>query len=159
MSAWVGLGCRASSTGNPFQCCAPSVSIQQHLHSLIPLNSDTLVLGSISGLFLCESISRFNLLHICYTGSSSCDSRRPLHLTREHFPGIDFSGIETNEDVLYERVHSQVNSQGEYRMGESEEATEQRGLKFLKWLMARSARFHVHPLSLDLNIYLLTRFT
>ena len=39
--------------------------------------------------------------------------------------------------MLYERVHDDVNSRGEYRFGESEEATEQRGLKFLKWLMAR----------------------
>ncbi len=62
-----------------------------------------------------------------------------MHITREHFPGIDFSGIETDEDMQYKRVHDQVNSRGEYRFGESEEATEQRGLKFLQWLMARWA--------------------
>ena len=72
-------------------------------------------------------------------GSSPCDSRRPLHITREHFPGIDFANIETDEDVQYERVQDQVNSRGEYRFGESEAATEQRGVKFLKWLMARCA--------------------
>ena len=75
----------------------------------------------------------------CCAGSSPCDSRRPLHLTQEHFPGIDYSQIETDEDVQWQKVHEQINNKGEYRVGESEDATEQRGLKFLKWLLARYA--------------------
>ena len=73
----------------------------------------------------------------CCAGPSPCDSRRPLHLTQEHFPGIDFSRIVTDEDVLWQKVHDQIQNRGEYRVGESENATEQRGLQFLKWLLAR----------------------
>ena len=52
---------------------------------------------------------------------------------------MDFSGIETDEDVHWQKVHDQIHNTGEYRVGESEDATEQRGLKFLKWLSARYA--------------------
>ena len=70
-------------------------------------------------------------------GQNRCDSRRPLQQTKEAFPGIDFSGVPTEEDVLWARISGQRNPSGLYLDGETEEATTQRGLQFLKWLMER----------------------
>lgn len=73
-------------------------------------------------------------------GPNLCDQRRPLHLTKEHFPGVDFSAVQTDDDVLWEKIHDEQHSSGEYDVGESEVAVTLRGIKFLRWLMTRSAK-------------------
>lgn len=73
------------------------------------------------------------------SGPNLCDQRRPLHLTKEHFPGVDFSTVQTNDDVLWGKVHAEHHMTGEYDMGESEDAVTLRGIKFLRWLMKRLA--------------------
>lgn len=64
-------------------------------------------------------------------------------MTKEAFPGVDFSLVETVDDVMWERVHKQQHSEGEYDEGESEDACTLRGIKFLKWLMTRHAHILV----------------
>ena len=51
-----------------------------------------------------------------------------MHITQEHFPGIDFSHIETEEDLFTQKT---------WKSGEHRKAAELRALKFLKWLLAR----------------------
>ncbi|BDA46810.1 Phosphoglycerate mutase-like protein [Coccomyxa sp. Obi] len=70
-------------------------------------------------------------------GPNLCDQRRPLHLTKEHFPGVDFSAVQTDEDVLWERIHAEQHTSGEYDVGESEDTITVRGIEFLRWLMTR----------------------
>ena len=72
-----------------------------------------------------------------HAGENRCDSRRLLQQVKDEFPGIDFASVPTEEDVLWAKVSGQRNSSGMYPDGESEEATTQRGLQFLKWLMGR----------------------
>eukprot|EP00887_Chlorella_sp_A99_P002998 scaffold9.g2998.t1 len=59
-------------------------------------------------------------------GPSQCDKRRPLGESREAFPGVDFSLIESDEDVLWREG-----------MVEGESNVVVRGMKFLEWLMQR----------------------
>ena len=48
-------------------------------------------------------------------------------------PGIDFRSIESNQDL-----YPQMYPYSDWEFGlESDEAAEQRGLKFLQWLVAR----------------------
>ncbi|CAL8471428.1 g10970 [Coccomyxa elongata] len=70
-------------------------------------------------------------------GPNLCDQRRPLHLTKEHFPGVDLSAVQTDEDVLWKQVHAEQHTSGEYNVGESEDAVTVRGIRFLRWLMTR----------------------
>ena len=63
---------------------------------------------------------------ICAAGPSACDRRRDIRHAKKHFPGIDFSHIECNKDEVYEKHHI-----------ESEHAVQERGGRFLQWLMAR----------------------
>jgi len=60
------------------------------------------------------------------TGPAACDRRRDIRLARKQFPGVDFSHIETNHDEVYEK----------HRM-ESEHAIQERGARFLQWIMSR----------------------
>ena len=57
-------------------------------------------------------------------GPSQCDKRRPLHESAAAFPGVDFSLIESDEDVLWREG-----------MVEGESNVVVRGMKFLEWLM------------------------
>eukprot|EP00892_Ulva_mutabilis_P003495 jgi/Ulvmu1/1517/UM011_0247.1 len=59
-------------------------------------------------------------------GVHPCDARRPISEIKQQFPGVDFSLIESNEDVLWKE-------------GEREEANvmRERGVKFAEWLMQR----------------------
>ena len=84
-----------------------------------------------------RSIHDANL--VLFLGPNLCDQRRPLHLTKEHFPGVDFSLVQTNEDELWKQVHAEQHTSGEYDIGESEDAVTVRGLRFLQWLMTRLA--------------------
>ncbi|GAB4821611.1 hypothetical protein N2152v2_008657 [Parachlorella kessleri] len=59
-------------------------------------------------------------------GPSQCDRRRPLSETRAAFPGVDFSLIEHEDDVMWETQHV-----------ESESAVVARGMKFMQYLMSR----------------------
>lgn len=61
-------------------------------------------------------------------GPAACDRRRDIRLVKKHFPGVDFSHIETNHDEVYEK----------HRM-ETEHAVQERGARFLQWLMSRCA--------------------
>lgn len=67
-------------------------------------------------------------------GPAACDRRRDIRLVKKHFPGVDFSHIETNHDEVYEK----------HRM-ESEHAVQERGARFLQWLMSRSAAMPCMP--------------
>ena len=60
------------------------------------------------------------------TGPAACDRRRDIRLAKKQFPGVDFSHIETNHDEVYEKN----------RM-ESEHAIQERGARFLQWIMSR----------------------
>ncbi len=53
-----------------------------------------------------------------------------MHITQEHFPGIDFSHIETDEDLHFQKTG---------QSGEHWKAAELRACKFLKWLLDRWA--------------------
>jgi len=64
-------------------------------------------------------------------GPSQCDRRRPLSETRAAFPGVDFSLVEHEDDVMWETQHV-----------ESESAVVARGMKFMQvgrvcgWVLA-----------------------
>ena len=73
------------------------------------------------------------ILSRVFAGGLPTDIKRPLHITQEHFPGIDFSSIESDQD-LYPQMHPVSDSEFGF---ESDEAAEQRGQKFLQWLLAR----------------------
>ena len=59
-------------------------------------------------------------------GAAACDRRRDIASAQAAFPGIDFSHIEPGKDLVYER----------HRV-ETVHAVQERGAKFLQWLMAR----------------------
>lgn len=59
-------------------------------------------------------------------GPSQCDKRQTLEETRRQFPGVDFSLIESEEDLSWEA--GQI---------ESESSVVVRGFNFLNWLMQR----------------------
>lgn len=61
-----------------------------------------------------------------FTGPSVCDMRQPLSNVAPHFPSVDFSLIESNEDPHWK--HGQV---------EGERNVVARGQKFLQYLMSR----------------------
>ena len=65
-----------------------------------------------------------------YVGPAACDRRRDIRLAKKQFPGVDFSHIETNHDEVYAK----------HRM-ETEHAVQERGVRFLQWLMARYKTF------------------
>jgi len=70
-----------------------------------------------------------------------CDRRRNLTETRRNFPGVDFSLIETEEDVQWDKKHDEAVSAGaigsRYFIGEKSDAVQERGLNFVKWVLAR----------------------
>ncbi|XP_007018325.2 PREDICTED: phosphoglycerate mutase-like protein 1 [Theobroma cacao] len=61
-------------------------------------------------------------------GKYECDKRRSISLYRSRFPDVDFSLIESEDDVLWK---------GEK---ESHEAVVARGMKFIKWLCGRKEK-------------------
>jgi len=65
---------------------------------------------------------------------SRCDARRSLTETKQQFPGVDFSRIQSEEDTMYPRF-CQQNGRG--FGGEPEDNVTKRGLAFLSWLMNR----------------------
>lgn len=72
-------------------------------------------------------------------GLSRCDARRPLTETKQQFPGVDFSGIQTEEDTLYPKF-CETQGNGYCGIGgEPEEHVTGRGIDFLHWLMSRYA--------------------
>ncbi len=64
-------------------------------------------------------------------GSEGCDKRDDTTLAQQHFPAVDFSLIENAQDIVWQQ----------YRP-ESEAAVQDRGKRFLQWLMARYAVGH-----------------
>ena len=82
------------------------------------------------------------MLHsLCFMpGWSRCDARRNLQETKQQFPGVDFSLIETEEDTMWPRFNP-FDEQGrrvvDGNYGEPEEHVTERGIKFLHWLMDR----------------------
>lgn len=69
-----------------------------------------------------------------HSGVSRCDARRSLAETKQQFPGVDFSRIQSEEDTMYPRFYQQ-NDRG--YGGEPEDHVTKRGLAFLSWLMNR----------------------
>ncbi|KAK9810253.1 hypothetical protein WJX72_007356 [[Myrmecia] bisecta] len=70
-------------------------------------------------------------------GVNPCDRHRPLSLTRELYPGVDFSLVKSDRDVDWERIHNAPLSGSIYDAGEDEYTVAERGVAFLKWLMTR----------------------
>ncbi|KDP44877.1 hypothetical protein JCGZ_01377 [Jatropha curcas] len=60
------------------------------------------------------------------TGVHPCDKRRPISESRSHFPQIDFSLIESDDDILWKADHR-----------ETDEEVAARGMKFSNWLNTR----------------------
>ena len=54
---------------------------------------------------------------------------------QEHFPGIDFNSIKSDQ-ALYPQTHPYPRDEFEFGF-ECDETAEERGLKFLQWLVAR----------------------
>lgn len=53
------------------------------------------------------------------------------------FPGVDFSMIQHQHDVEWDRVSQATCKNGCYFVGEQESAAEARALAFYRWLMSR----------------------
>lgn len=70
---------------------------------------------------------------------SRCDARRSLAETRQQFPGVDFSLIQSEEDQLYPKFCQGNNNGNSGYSGEPEENVTKRGIQFLHWLMDRCA--------------------
>ncbi|GAQ86948.1 hypothetical protein KFL_003220100 [Klebsormidium nitens] len=70
-----------------------------------------------------------------------CDRRRNLSETAKNFPGVDFSLIEHENDVMWDLKHDEAVSAGavgsRYFIGEKGDAVAERGMNFLKWVMDR----------------------
>ena len=75
--------------------------------------------------------------HPLLAGPNLCDKRRSLAETKQAFPGVDFSLIETDDDPLYEKLHNQRGRGGMYLVGESDSAVARRGREFLHLIMTR----------------------
>ena len=71
---------------------------------------------------------------VFHSGISRCDARRSLTETKQQFPGVDFSRIQSEEDTMYPRFCQQ---NGGGFGGEPEDNVTNRGLAFLSWLMKR----------------------
>lgn len=50
---------------------------------------------------------------------------------------VDFSLVETENDVWWDKLHDRVNNGPLYPSGESEDSAMHRGVMFLRWLMQR----------------------
>lgn len=70
-----------------------------------------------------------------------CDKRRHLSASKAHFPGVDFSLVNTEEDVLWGQRHAQVvgdDAQGDrFVVAEAPAAVAARGSRALQWLLQR----------------------
>jgi len=55
----------------------------------------------------------------------TCDGRRKISVLKEEFPGVDFSLVQSDEDVLYHQTK------------EDSEKVQERGREFLKWVSTR----------------------
>ncbi|KAG2499069.1 hypothetical protein HYH03_003252 [Edaphochlamys debaryana] len=64
-----------------------------------------------------------------HIGVHPCDRRSSVALYRERFPGVDFSLVQPDGDVLWTLEHR-----------ETKDEIRRRGLAFLKWLAARPER-------------------
>lgn len=79
----------------------------------------------------------------CLLGWSQCDARRSLTETKQQFPGVDFSLIQSEDDTVWPQYNGGVklNDQGRHinegTLGEPEDHVTERGVKFLHWLMNR----------------------
>lgn len=70
-------------------------------------------------------------------GWSKCDARRSLQETKQQFPGVDFSLIQSEQDTMWPRFNSFDESGVRTAFGEPEEHVTDRGIQFLHWLMTR----------------------
>eukprot|EP00775_Hariotina_reticulata_P007788 gene7788-7986_t len=70
-------------------------------------------------------------------GPNVCDKFRDMDLQVVDFPGVDFSMIEHQHDVEWDRVSQATCKNGCYFVGEQESAAEARALVFYRWLMSR----------------------
>lgn len=70
-----------------------------------------------------------------------CDKRRPLSLIKPQFPGVDFSLIKHDEDIVWDKRHTQSVNEGargsRYLVGEKSPAVMLRGTRFIEWLLRR----------------------
>ncbi|PRW45389.1 phosphoglycerate mutase 1 isoform X2 [Chlorella sorokiniana] len=64
-----------------------------------------------------------------HLGQHPCDKRRPTRELAPAFPAVDFSLIESDEDVLWQLEHR-----------ETHDEIRRRGVLFVQWLMGRSER-------------------
>ncbi|KAI7841457.1 hypothetical protein COHA_004852 [Chlorella ohadii] len=64
-----------------------------------------------------------------HLGQHPCDKRRPTRELAHSFPAVDFSLIESDEDVLWQLEHR-----------ETHDEIRRRGVQFVQWLMGRSER-------------------
>ncbi|KAI9106462.1 hypothetical protein K1719_021990 [Acacia pycnantha] len=73
----------------------------------------------------------FIAVELCreHLGLHPCDKRRSIHEYRDMFPAIDFSLIESDDDILWTPD-----------IREKDEEVAVRGLKFLKWLWTRKEK-------------------
>ncbi|DBA66794.1 TPA: hypothetical protein ACH3X2_001936 [Trebouxia sp. C0005] len=68
---------------------------------------------------------------------SKCDARRSLQETKQQFPGVDFSLIQSEQDTMWPHFNSFDESGARITFGEPEEHVTDRGIQFLRWLMTR----------------------
>ncbi|GMH03242.1 hypothetical protein Nepgr_005081 [Nepenthes gracilis] len=73
----------------------------------------------------------FIAVELCreYVGLHLCDKRRSISEYKSLFPAIDFSLIESDEDILWKQ-----------EVGETNEEIAARGIKFMKWLWTRKEK-------------------
>ncbi|KAL9238512.1 hypothetical protein vseg_012921 [Gypsophila vaccaria] len=64
-----------------------------------------------------------------HLGVHPCDQRRNIHEYRHMFPGIDFTQIESDEDVLWKAD-----------VRETKAEVRERGMKFMNWLSTRNEK-------------------
>lgn len=99
------------------------------------------------GVFGGTSSPPFLAMELCreHIGVHWCDKRRPISEYKPSFPGIDFSLIEDEDDMLWKEDIRETN-----------EEVSRRGLEFLKWLWTRKEKeiavvthsgFLIHTLS------------
>ena len=95
----------------------------------------------LSTQYVCFDIDLLqNAPTCCLPGWSQCDARRSLTETKEQFPGVDFSLIQSEDDTMWPEYNGDVKFDilgRRINSGEPESDVTERGIKFLHWLMDR----------------------
>ena len=96
-----------------------------------------------STCMICSSACHTHTHACSFLGWTRCDARRSLTETKQQFPGVDFSLIQSEDDTVWPQYNGGVkfNDQGrrinEGNFGEPETHVTERGIQFLHWLMDR----------------------